>query len=271
MNRTLSAEEQDKIKQLLVDKKILIYDVIQVKYNDLTGTCTIGSRIGAGSKYGTLGCFAIRKYKKSKSELCALLSGHVAEMLKDCVNINISYENISQKDIKFMTCQSDSHKADIAALVFDRNLLKRFNFDCKFKTKQDVPKDFQMPNWDCKTFEVPFDVYFRGATTPFGLGSVSSTDMTQNGGADCILVENIDEDSPFCNPGDSGAIVCFEETNVDGAEQTIKTLAIVQGFYTSKEDDLEGYLCVKLDFALEQLSFDLDGTLRICDDIPYHL
>lgn len=268
VTRTLSEKEQDKIKQLLVNKNILIYDVIQVKYNDLMGTCTIGSRIGTDSIYGTLGCFAIRRYKDIKNDICALLSGHVVKMLKGC-DINISGNNVKKKDIHFMTCKSGRHNADIAALLFNKDLLKQFSIDCKFKTKHNVPKTFEMPNWDSKTFEVPFDVYFRGATTPVGLGSVSATDMTQYGGEDCILVEKIDEDSPFCKPGDSGAVVCFDETNVDEAKHTIKTLAIVQGLYTSKDEDLEGFLCVKLDFALEQLAFDFDGTLRICDEFSH--
>lgn len=261
VDQRLSPNEEKEMEKLLTVCKIFEYDVVISSFEDFSAVCEIGSKleINNSKKYGTLGCFAERK---DKSCFCALLSKHVAKQLEGSEIINISGQNIERKDLCFLIKGND-FKVDIAALIINDNLLDRLNFDCSFKTVDDVVKPWSMPRWDNYALLNNFRVFFRGASTPLGQGIVTSTDMTKKGGANCILVEN-DGRNSFCRPGDSGAIVCYYNEDSDETDKTIKTLAAVIGQLNP------GFLlCVKLDFALDHLSSD-GVTFHICDShLPY--
>lgn len=121
-----------------------------------------------------------------------------------------------------------------------------------------------MPNWDSSCFEPPFKVYMCEASTECGEDRVPASDIYDECMKKYILVENLDHNLPFCKPGDSGAD--------DENDPTIKTLAVVrcQLKWRGEDGPVTGYLCVKLDFALEQLSRNEHDCIRLCDDpSPY--
>lgn len=263
----MSKSEKGILHDILNSSKIYEYDVTVCKYEELNLRCGVGSKLDNGICHGTLGCFATRQFENKGSELCALLSGHVAKILIQSEHIVISGEKVRTKDVRFLICEDENCNADIAALVLNKLFQCGFTFDCEFKTRNDKVKKCQMPKWENSSLKPPFEVFLRGASTPFGRGIVSSTDMSQNEIDNCILTETIDESIPFAEPGDSGAIVCCLKSNETNYEQTIITLAVLRGRYTSKQDQqLVGYLCVKLDFALDHLAQKTKGNFRLCSE-----
>lgn len=246
------------------------YDVVVVNYTDFAANCRVGSKLSNEKHFGTIGGFI----QTDKHCMYALLSAHVADQIKNSSHVFISDIPVSPDALCFLTCAEqkqldtdnatakyNNYSTDIAAFEIKDVLLRNFKFDCSFQTKDGVTKRCEMPSWG--DISVPFSVYLRGASTPLGQGIVTSSDVMPRSGNGYILLEKRDDFSPCCKPGDSGAIICFSDVD----DLTIKTLAVVQGGFSipgSKEP--LGYLCVKLDFALDRLSKIYDSKFSLCDD-----
>lgn len=244
---------QKKLKEAL-DAKLkhrYVTHLISSEIKKLKVTC--GMPIHFQGRHGTLGGFAERE---DDHNLYALLSRHVAKHLTDFQLGLVHAEVITPH----------TRKIDIASAKI--NPTDKFQVDKNFKDIYDRPRKctlFRYTNENVSQTLELFDIVFiRGATTSIGQGEIMSFSV-EHDGLPILRIRNR-ADKPhedFCQPGDSGAIVC--STTRDGF---MYALAIIVGENVTKctPKDQKEYMAYMLMDGLDELSKTHKCTYRLCED-----
>lgn len=263
VKETTSPDIQDKIRMLLYQHSIYLFDILMVsKINELHYACCVGSKLSNTETHGTVGAFAegsaggTRKY--------VLLSAHVANamLLGTAVYLAGHEINFSLSDVH--KCEKPVH--DIAAFLINRDIEDKYHLDGRFKTEEGMHRPCRVPSFHSSSKRqgkeslhidelIGAEVYIRGATTELGKGKIVSVDMFDASKTPIILVEDRERGIQFSGPMDSGAVVCYD--NAD--EGYIDAIAMTQGQYTAKSNsdskfDVNRYCILTLHECLKELS-----------------
>lgn len=271
---TTSPEILDSIRLLLNQYSIYIFDILLVSgIRDLLYSCRVGAKISNAKTYGTVGAFA-EGSKNYSSKKYLLLSRHVAIHVFGSEVVDLAGYKINFNERNIHKCEKHVH--DIAAFLINEDIEEKYHFDGRFMTEDGKHKPCRVPCFSSsgngKENEsqeidalVGAEVYIRGASTDLGKGKVVSVDMFDSSKIPIILVEDRERGTPFCQPGDSGAIVCYD----DADERYIDALAMVQGQYSpclnaDGKSNVTRYSVITLNECLTDLSSQL-GRLSLYD------
>ena len=193
----------------------------------------------------TLGCFA----RSNKGYYYALTARHFTGELEGTLISSLNEEPIG-------TLANVHYKTDIAAILVMRFPLKPLGLEYFLRDEQNLALKIC-----CELltdYQTPMNVYIIGAQSRPGLGRLVSTRYYFGALSHLLLIESLTPASPFCRPGDSGAIVI-------GRVSHNKVIAI--GMVIGRSD-LESrcptqFLAVRLDHSLPALEEQLEDKLHL--------
>lgn len=258
----ISDEDFERIEKLVKQHRVADCDIIKTSEIRWLNSLALGSKFeSTGDRYGTVGGLALYNDRQP----CALLCDHVVKDVSENTNVKIAGKQFKVQGHSLLKCDP---KYDIAALVMetDTDFGTDIELDGTFKTPNGIQKPCSVFKFEDQKYDDYFDgmhVFFRGAKTTLGRGIVTSTDMSDGVMQNYMQFEGVEEnETPFCQPGDSGAIVCFEHEN--GID--IKALAMLQGAISlpGKENETDLYNGIRLENSLSALS-EKHGRIDLVD------
>lgn len=266
VTETLSWTDTLHVEHLLHSCGITMYDVLNVSdYNPLNEVCQVGSKVEKQIenkiRSATLGGFALRKIPGIREQLCGLIAAHVATHFfwdlsaSDHSTFLLCGQEVRIDKDSLLRCTGTT---DIAAFVIDDNMKSQIPINGQYKTLNNTIKPCKMHTWSDKKFQDPFPVYIRGASTELGLGLVTSCDLVGKGMEHLVFIENEMEED-FCQPGDSGSIVCYDSD----VEDHILAVALVLG----ESNKQNKFVALKLDFGIHELSSRQNGNFTFVDNM----
>lgn len=260
VRKELKQEEENIIKNQLASNNIFDYDVLEMtEYIDLKRICQVSSPIKLHT--ATLGGFAVCEGKDGKAkQLCALISGHIVRHIGETIEIAGKVVSIQNESI--LKCEDTT--IDIAALVITDEMTDRFEFDYRFQSRNNGYKPCEVMPSSAIEAHKSMEVYLRGARTELGIGKISCSKLHSTCKHRMVLIEDFDKNFRFSQPGDSGAIVCFE---LPGG-QMIKAVAMLTGKFTARDiehtSNYPMYVALHLEYALGALS-NKHGKFKLCN------
>lgn len=212
--------------------------------------------------YGTLGGFLKAENSPDNSTLYAVTAGHVSKNANGILRIEENEECFGQ----FLgEWDSAVHEKDInIAKIFEEH---RNKFDKKLRDDNDVPKLCVVLDLESEENErlVPELIYIKGATSGISLGEIHTVKFFAEGAhANCMLAQDRKgENKPFCKPGDSGSLVCFN----DRRGNFVNVIGMVIGKYASSDDKNRGYLVYHFQSGLNHLNkkYQEEGPFELCE------
>lgn len=260
------------IQKVLMAHGVSVYDIYPIDgIKELCHSCAVGSKISYAETFGTVGGFAERIADGQKY---ILLAGHVANCVlqKDMVvYLNGKEVSIDQEDI--YRCKSPMD--DITTCVVNRDIEAKFHLDGRFMTEEGSYKPCLIPDYHssaCAMTESDSgdigilegaEVYIRGAKTDLGLGKIVSVNMFGRDVPPLIFIEDLEKDKHFCLPGDSGALVCYNDADASH----IQAIAMVQGEFHSRfdsEKQFQRYSAIELGKGIDRIALHL-GKMSLFD------
>jgi len=207
--------------------------------------------------YGSIGVFG----ETEKHETVFTTAGHIfpgvkeeAFYLPDNPLAASNTTNLSTEEIKIGTCISnllykEKTGLDFAIVKVDEDKTEM----CQRNVGNELPTSIAL--CDTSSIEVGELVHKVGAVTGYTTGIVKSNDFHQlnddidNHGT-FVLIENSDDEKPFADSGDSGAVV-FRK-NFDG-QPTVEVIStVLGGTADDKNDKMFFVLTLRMDKALQQ-------------------
>lgn len=257
VHETITDHDVQCIKELIKQYRVSDYDVIEICEMRPLSTFSVGTKLEIeDTTYATVGGYA-----QINKQPCALLSGHSVYGISENSKVKIGGYQVKLQNNSFLSCDP---AYDIAAFVMDapKHCSTEIEFDGRFKTPGDEHKccevlSFQETRNHDVFYEMP--VFFRGASTTLGNGLVTSVNMGDGNMQKFMQFEDVDQRTPFCQPGDSGSIVCYD----DEKDDKIKALAMLRGILETP-DSRNFYCGIRLEDSLSELSKTY-GSIRILD------
>ena len=220
----------------------------------LNGTCGVGTKIGGkDSIYGTVGGLVSRFFNAEK-QVCALTCGHVAVHVLNSGIMHLSDISIPLLSDSVLFCERNEE--NIAAIVLGETVQSKLTLSGEFNTAYGKRKQCDLFSYKQINDKQPVDllsgvvVYLRGASTSLGFGRITSSFYMIKLSQVMICFEDVEPGQPFCQPGDSGAIICRDVGDKTEAIAMLYGEALVQDNAESRKI----YFGFELESGLEALS-----------------
>ncbi|XP_053388299.1 uncharacterized protein LOC128551461 [Mercenaria mercenaria] len=290
--------QQQKIRSILEGNEILDYEIQYVS------KCKIFSRVGSKIRAtrkcqvrgkpveGTLGCFAKNKDAKDR-DTYALISKHVASF---CDSFYISGSSASEILGKVIQSSVSETGLDIAALRLRNVPNENISICAKFKSET---TDGEFASYGAVGDDVcdllkgklhtysdylehgqrdlvceGLNVYIWGAVSKPGKGVITMRAFKKGDMKALILVEDRkpskkgDAPERFCSFGDSGAIVCAEDSRGEFVHILAMLIGIINEEDIQKDQTTRGkYLSVPLSSGLQELDERTGYSFKIFECI----
>ncbi|XP_053390980.1 uncharacterized protein LOC128553818 [Mercenaria mercenaria] len=253
----LCARNINNVKFNFVSPKLAKYSYVGAK---------VGFKCGSIMQTGTLGCFA-KHSRCNKSDLCALFSKHVAQGCSEKILIR----DEDQQFTTFGTLLSDTFVDgghDIAAAKVNSNHLS--SCDMGFKNDEGEKAPGELYNIGDTTNLQGHPIHLWGAKSKPGIGKITvqhyhfaqDTDTFIEVQDGCIALGKAD--AVLAERGDSGAIVCMNESN--GEKVKIISMLIGSTNETVSQEDPKvkrKYLTLPLSSGLQTLENRTHGKFQL--------
>lgn len=227
IDRPTAEEERDqRIKEILQEFNITrfkINSITECHYNAIkSGSKVIGQHQvkGEQARFGTLGAIVNWKHATDGIKRCALTSQHVVGYSRQLYWVQNENRHLIGNIVEIPKHYNKGCCIAVAKLLpsYENQIEYRF---------QDSIENLL----NGKLFPVTSDhdllpVYLRGASTILGSGCINITMLVAER-KDMILIQDSSNNSSFCSPGDSGAIVFSD----DPEGKVVNIVAMLEGEY----------------------------------------
>lgn len=218
-----------------------------------------GAEVVAQNGFGTLGGFFVALRLK-QNELYAVTAGHVQRHTDGKINSN-------GKDwAEFLGSWRDGVDLDIAVAKVYSDFIE--NCEKRLSDENDIPKRGVIVDRDQERLKpVSKLIYFKGASSGIGVGEVIQFrhKTASNNDAQYLVLKQRNgnaSEKPFCEPGDSGSIICC----VERRGRFVYVLGTLIGEIQSKSNEYEKkYLALRIHSGVEHLFKKYGIRLHLAD------
>lgn len=234
-----------------------------IKYFQFPGARITLPKPKENKSYGTLGGFLTVDHDQSTNvtKLYAVTAGHVS----------LGSEGKMTSEDQVLGHYLGEWKNGEDADIIVGKILEEHMQKCDLKLRDDKGNPLKCLLLDLERVSnssVPELTHIKGASSDISLGEIQTvmfriSDKPEN----YMLLQNRRtrfEQSPFCKPGDSGAIVCSN----DRSGNFVNVLGTVIGKFESKEEKYDGnrYLALHIQSGLNHLKQKYQLQFKLCEE-----
>ncbi|XP_053382540.1 uncharacterized protein LOC123540427 isoform X3 [Mercenaria mercenaria] len=270
----LSTPEENSDREKQIREMLSNYGINDVRFNfvspsldqyNYVGAC-IAAKCEIDTKTGTLGCFANHE-KDKESALCTLFAKHVAQGCSP----EIYVRDKDQKLESFAILLSDTYVDgghDIAAAKINSHYIS--SCDKQFKNIEEKKVPAELHTVDDNTSLQGQTIHLWGAHSKPGIGKINIQDFHYHDGTVSYIevqdgsIAKGNPNAVLAEPGDSGAIVCMDESNGEKVRVISMLMGSTNDTVAQKDPKVKRkYLTLPLSSGLQTLEQRTKGTFQL--------
>ncbi|XP_053382529.1 uncharacterized protein LOC128549573 isoform X2 [Mercenaria mercenaria] len=272
----LPTPEENSDREKRIQKMLSNYGITDIRFNFVSPSLDqynyVGANIAAkcetGTKMGSLGCFAIHE-KDNESSLCALFSKHVAQGCSP----EIYVKDKDQKLESFGILLSDTYVDgghDIAAARINSQCISSCDKQFKNMKEEKVPAELHIVDDRDNTLLQGQTIHLWGAHSKPGIGKINIPDFHYPDSTESYIevqdgsIAKGKPNAVLAEPGDSGAIVCIDESNGKKVRVISMLMGSTNDTVAQKDPKVKRkYLTLPLSSGLQTLEQRTNGTFLL--------